>query len=444
MTDAVRRLREALARWTGLDCGRGGRQSVLARLLEARAAETGTTPERYLASLRPPDPRQPQGEVQRIVNAITVGYTWFLRDAEVLEQAVAFLAGRPVWPSVWVAGCASGDEAYSLAMLAAAAGRRPRIVGSDVNTQLLEAARAAEYGEWSVRLVPPALRERYLEAASPGHVRVAPAIRAAVRFESHNLVEAPLVPPDTPSAPASGWDLIICRNVLVYFEPDAARRAVARLLEALSDDGLLIVGSGEVAAALAELATSVPFGTRTAYRPRHAPRRPRTRTLPGVVVLPPGAARPPPAPPPPPIPAPPPRPTPPAPAAIDELLAEGARRLESGELEDALARLVAAVELDPLCAEARLLIGIAHHAAGDSAAAYAPLRAALFLAPEMWLSSFYLARVHEALGRPDEARREYRRVVAAAARADDASGRNLGLLKGWMEHAKIYALTRLS
>ena len=405
--DAVRRLRHALVRWTGLDCGRGGRDDVLAGLLRSRAAAAGiASADAYVATLRSAvDP-----EVQQIVDAITVGYTWFFRDAEQLEQAGLHLASLPASrpATAWVAGCASGEEAYSLAMVC----RRPlSIVASDINTRLLEVARAAEYGDWSVRQVPPGLH-RHLRRPAPGRWRVAPELRDAVRFVHHNLAETPLLPAD-----GGRWDAILCRNVLVYFDPTAARAVIRRLVDALAEDGLLFLGSTEVVSYIPDNGELISVGSRTALRRR----RPA------------GASRP--------------APPPPLPRVedrgtqVDALLEDGVRILEGGDLEGSLIRFVAAASTDPLSAEARLLIGIAHHASGDARAAYGSLRAALFLRPDLWLASFYLARVLEQLGRPDEARREYRRVIDGPAGAPTGV---LRLLSGWWEHARVYASGRLS
>jgi chemotaxis protein methyltransferase CheR len=165
----------------------------------------------------------------------------------VLAQHLAALPpGRPL--SAWSAGCATGEEAYTLAMMLRDLGRCPggdRILGTDVSARALEVARTGRYRAWSLRQLPAALRARHFDD-EPGSVRVVAPARAPVRFAHHNLLGPP--PHGAP------FDLVVCRNVLLYFKAEAARSLLGRLHAALRPGGLLLVGPVEE-----PLAAGLPF-----------------------------------------------------------------------------------------------------------------------------------------------------------------------------------------
>src|SRR5205807_399417 len=114
------------------------------------------------------------------------------------------------------------------------------VLATDINSEALERARAAVYGEWSTRTLPAELR-RFLEPAPGGGHRVVDDVRARVRFLRHNLLGAAPAP-----ATSGAWDLVLCRNVLIYFRRAEAAGTLERLARSLSDDGWLFVGGGEV------------------------------------------------------------------------------------------------------------------------------------------------------------------------------------------------------
>jgi chemotaxis protein methyltransferase CheR len=154
-------------------------------------------------------------------------------------SAVAFGSREPL--AVWSAGCSSGEEPYSVAIALLEAGRQgrgDRILATDVSERLLAAARRGTYGAWSLRRLPPALAARYL----PGREehRVAEEVRALVEFRRHNLVADP--------APGE-FDVVLCRNVLIYFDGPIAAQVLLRLVEAVRPGGLLVVGPVELALA---------------------------------------------------------------------------------------------------------------------------------------------------------------------------------------------------
>ncbi|MFN3267542.1 MAG: CheR family methyltransferase, partial [Deinococcales bacterium] len=141
----------------------------------------------------------------------------------------------------WSAGCSSGEEAYTLAILALEYLQNQPwtfgVLGTDLNPAVLEKARAALYSEWSFRDTPPAWRERWFEAHQD-QWRLLPQVREKVRFETLNLMA------ETWGA-ASDFDLILCRNVTIYFSNRTAQRIYERLAERLTLGGWLVLGPSD-------------------------------------------------------------------------------------------------------------------------------------------------------------------------------------------------------
>jgi chemotaxis protein methyltransferase CheR len=211
-----------------------------------------------------------------LVAELTVGETYFFREPEQL----AFIR-RTVLPElgsrherravrVWSAGCASGEEAYSLAILLYEAGTasHAEILGTDISRARIAAARRARYAPWSLRGVPDEVVSRYFRRRD-GRYELAPAIRSMASFRYQNL-------PDGTSPPsfsdARGADLILCRNVLIYFDRNAVGRAARRLLAALDDDGWLFLGASDPPLADMVPCEVVMTEAGVAYRRQPAPR----------------------------------------------------------------------------------------------------------------------------------------------------------------------------
>lgn len=181
-----------------------------------------------------------RGAIEALVEHVVVSETAFFRHPEQLS-AVGRLAAAAAGPlSIWSAGCATGEEAYSVAIAlleAGRAGRGDHILATDVSERALASARAGVYGVRSLRKLPPELSERWLQGAAQRAVH--PAARALVAFARHNLVaEEP--------APGGPFDLVLCRNVLIYFETRTAIAVVRRLAAALAPGGTLVLGPVEL------------------------------------------------------------------------------------------------------------------------------------------------------------------------------------------------------
>ncbi len=183
-----------------------------------------------------------------LVSELTIGETYFLRDLPHLELVrdllvpeVQRLRGRDHVFRAWSAGCSTGEEAWSLAILLdqAGVGRRSSILATDISRPALARARRAEYREWSLRGAGRATAEPYLRQVGDGWV-VGPRLRDRVRFEYLNLAEE-----GYPSFPSGVWgmDLILCRNVFIYFERELVEAVAGRLHAALAEGGWLLTAA---------------------------------------------------------------------------------------------------------------------------------------------------------------------------------------------------------
>ncbi|MDB4969325.1 MAG: hypothetical protein JWN44_5014 [Myxococcales bacterium] len=411
--DRTHRLAALFASRTGIDLERGNQAPSLERFVLQRSRELGLPSlDAYVEVLAGDSP-----ELRRLINATTIGLSWLFRDAEQLaaiERLFDELPDRERPLELWVAGCARGEDVYSLAMLAAAHGRRVSILGSDINGDFLAQAAEGTYGAWSCRHVPARLAHD-LVGQSDARRTASPALRRSVRFVRHNLLDAPPRPEH-----AAAWDIVLCRNVLIYFHAAEAAATVTRLASSLANDGWLFLGAnepwsparlepvsiaGRIAFRRANAASvpSLPFDAPLALpQPPSSPATaPAQSSWPADEATEPGEAA---------VAT----ESPSLPAEVSELLRAAADRHVEGRFADALTLYSQVLAIAPLLHEAHLLLGVTHYMLGDHATAVQALRAALFLDPDLWPAAFYLALSHDKLGHRSEAARAYRDVLAAA------------------------------
>ena len=379
-------LADLIEKMTGLAIDRGGVSTALDRFVADRMRALGFTMiESYVALAADPL----RAEQRKLIDAITVPHTWFYRDPEQLRVIARLLVAAPAGPlSVWVAGCATGEEAYTLAMIGRRIGRELWVLATDVNETALAAARRGVYSALSVRDVPEYERH-WVPQREAGFV-VDDVLRSAVRFQRHNLVDPP------PQPPRGAWDLIVCRNVLIYFAPTAARRLLTRFARAVREGGALVVGASEVVfeppPGLELVSTDNRLVLRRPAKP--PPARGEARGTP-------------PAPLPTPDPAAVHEPSPERDDGLTTSLSQGHALFERGEVAAAIEVYDGLVRLHPSVAEVWLFLGIARYTQGDIEDAATALRASLCLDAALWPAGFYLARAYERLGRRADALQQY-------------------------------------
>ncbi len=219
----------------------GGLDRALRAGLSGAAAALGTDADGVARRVLARDPEA----IAALVEHSVVGETAFWRHPEQLA-AVGRLASSSAGPlRIWSAGCATGEEPYSVAIALLEAGRAgagDHIVATDVSERALAAARAGAYGPRALRKLPSELVARWFEQGE--RLRVVGAVRGLVAFARHNLVR------DDPPAGAP-FDVVLCRNVLIYFGPTTAAEALYRLAGALRPGGTLVLGPVELPAASA-------------------------------------------------------------------------------------------------------------------------------------------------------------------------------------------------
>jgi chemotaxis protein methyltransferase CheR len=206
----------------------------------------------YLGLLR--DGPAGEAELDALVAELTVGETYFFRHRELFDALRDVVLPDLIERSrhtrrlrIWSAGCATGPEPYSVAILLRrelgrrVAGWEVSILGTDINREFLARAREGRFEAWAFRSTPDDLKQACFSPSGKSYV-IAPEYREGVSFQYHNLVKHPF-----PSLlnNLSGFDLILCRNVTIYFSPDVARRMISQFHQCLAEGGWLLVGHTE-------------------------------------------------------------------------------------------------------------------------------------------------------------------------------------------------------
>jgi len=384
-----------------------------------------------------------EAEWSQLEAEITVGETFFFRYAEqfqALRQTIlpALIAARSLDRTlrIWSAGCSTGAEPYSLAILVREAlgdalpDWRIAILGTDISVEALATARAAVYGRWALRTMPPEDRLRYFTRLPPapgirreGGYALRPEFRTLVRFERGNLLS--LIEPKRP--PGEGFDLILCRNVLIYFEAETVAAVVRGLGRRLRPDGWILLGHAEPNPTFSGFLDPVSLPGTVAYR-RLADAVPPPVPWPvPLAVEPPWPASHPLAADPPREPAEaavailvPPAPLPAIAVSLDHSddavqagdLAQIRALADAGETGTAWRLLPGALERDPTDPSLRFYEGLLARTLGRDVEAERAFRAALYLDRGFVMAHYHLGLLLMAMGRAEEAARALDNAVA--------------------------------
>lgn len=192
-------------------------------------------------------------EISHLIDVVTTNKTDFFREPKHFEFLVSravpefserWAGGRPFF--VWSAGCSTGEEPYTLAMLLSDyalghSGFRFRILATDISTIVLKKAELGVYSEDAIRVIPPVMKRKYFlhsRDAAAERVRAAPELRRVVEFRQLNFMAADYGMSETP-------DAIFCRNVIIYFERATQECILGKLSACLAPGGYLFVGHAE-------------------------------------------------------------------------------------------------------------------------------------------------------------------------------------------------------
>lgn len=218
----------------------------------------------------------PRREIETLASHLTVGETYFFREKksfdileeQVFPELIRLHRGNDKRLRIWSAGCCTGEEPYSVAMLLDRiipdlADWNVTILATDINPRFLEIASTGLYGEWSFRAIPPGIKERYFSQLPAGRMQIAPRIRRMVTFSFINLAEDayPSLVNNT-----NAMDVVLCRNVLMYFTQEHAARVVENLQGSLVENGWLLVAPCETSQVVFGQFKTVNFSDAILYR----------------------------------------------------------------------------------------------------------------------------------------------------------------------------------
>jgi chemotaxis protein methyltransferase CheR len=333
----------------------GAMRSRLSRSVLANAENAGVDVEDYAGRVE----REPLW-LQRLIEDLTVQESSFFRDPgqfEALRLHVLPRLMRPV--RIWSAGCSRGQEPYSLAMLLLESGHPDAsVIGTDISTEAIAQARAGRYRTSGLRGLSPARQAAWLDRDGQSST-VREDVRRRVSFAQHNIAMDP--PPFRPGT----CQVVFCRNVLIYFRPDALVAALGQMRDWLPPGGMLFLGYSESLWQVTDMFEAVRLGDAFVYR---KPEVSSTVAAPAPASADPVVD-----------PAPPPgrgeverEPLP----VVAELLRKGELSMASNELGEATAAFRQAAYLDRTHPVAHFQLGLALEAQGQTAAAARAFRAA--------------------------------------------------------------------
>jgi chemotaxis protein methyltransferase CheR len=208
-----------------------------------------------------------QEELGKLFDAITTNETYFFREPQQLSVCVDSVVPMIMEKKnskdikIWSAACSTGEEAYTLVMmlLEKRSCNRIEVVASDLSNEVLESAKKAVYGSYSMRNVPEPYLKKYFRG-NGWTQELDTSVKSVVRFMNINLID-----PGKMRA-MQGMDVVFCRNVLIYFDDKAKQKAVSQLYDSLRPGGFLFVGSAESLHNVTRAFKTVMFDKVVAYQ----------------------------------------------------------------------------------------------------------------------------------------------------------------------------------
>jgi chemotaxis protein methyltransferase CheR len=272
--EEYRRLCDYLYRHTGM-AFTDARRYFLERRVEERMIAAGSSSfASYFARLR----ANIEGELEKLINASTVNETYFYREdhrfacltSNLLQERLRMKPPDETM-RIWSVPCSTSEEPYSIAIWllenwAEVDAHDVEIVGSDIDTNVLEAARAGIFGKRALMRLSPALTDKYFTAAGPEHWQIIDELRQSVRLAATNIMER------SETRPHGLFDIIFYRNLLIYFDDTSRRVAAENLYESLAPGGYICLGHAESMSRISPLFEVCRFADSIVYRrPPEAP-----------------------------------------------------------------------------------------------------------------------------------------------------------------------------
>lgn len=260
-------LRALLQTRLGISFDGQRRSHLLLKVSERMAVLGHLAPSTYLEGLMG---EGGQAEFQHLVNAVTITETSFFREEHqfrcLVEDVIPRLRARTPDRGdlrIWSIPCGSGEEVWSiiLSLLSLPGEGDPAatVVGSDINTQVLSIAQAGIYSERRLAPVPAHLRRLWFLPTEDGRFRIHRSLARRTQFIRHNVLEGVSTPI------LSHFDVIFCRNLLIYFDPDTRRRVMEQLYGALTPGGVIFLGHSETMFGISDRFQSVREGDTVFY-----------------------------------------------------------------------------------------------------------------------------------------------------------------------------------
>lgn len=397
--------RALIRRATGLDLSDAAAEHAVRRRVGQTAFTDGAA---YLRGLTP-------NELEQLIELVIVPESWLFRDMAAFEATVEFVqasrpgAARPL--RILSLPCASGEEPYSIAMALRDAGVSKEafsIDAFDLSAACIARAKAGVYGRNAFRAPDLGFRERYFSQLDGDAYRIIDSLREQINFKQGNLLQFDA------AQYADYYDVIFCRNLLIYFDAETTKAAIDKLATILRDDGMLLAGYAEVPAfrqhgfetlpqrqafALRKRAAGTAHAPAPASTPMAAPRGVRPAApkpaavdpaAPAINLKPPAATG-----------------SPAKPGAVRPALAPvatapdlgQARQLaDLGRFQEAAQQCRAHLALAPDSAEAYFILGMLNEQAGQTALAEADWRRCVYLQPDHYEALCHLALLADAHG----------------------------------------------